>query len=172
MVLTSDVILKGEDWKTAVEKFAPFFDTKSQPYYSIFIISASIGIKYDIQKDSAGVILENENNLSVPRTVLIQHNTELDFMFQAAILSSKLVDFDEKTRMDLAFNTETVNPFNKMDFIVKFANFGVTKLLEQIGVNNIDTMDKIKEFLNDTIEGTNYEIDSFPEEELNIEDLK
>ena len=28
MVLTSDVILKGEDWKTAVEKFAPFFDTK------------------------------------------------------------------------------------------------------------------------------------------------
>ena len=33
-------------------------------------------------------------------------------------------------------------------------------------------MDKIKEFLNDTIEGTNYEIDSFPEEELDIEDLK
>ena len=171
MVLTSDVILKGDDWRIATEKFSTFFDIKSQPYYSLFIISASIGIMYDVQKDCAGVEEESENPLSVPRTVLIQHNTELDFMFQTAILSSKNVDFDEKTRMDLAFNTETENTFNKINFITKFANFGVSKLLEQIGINNIDTMDKIKEFLNSTIKGMNFDIDSFPEESLDIDDL-
>jgi len=173
MEITSDVILKGHDWKQALDVFSPFFPQNLQPNYSIYVISMSIGIMYDKQSDCAGdeTDEEKENRASVPRTVLHPHNTDLDFLFQSAVLTSSLVDFNEESRMELAFNPATEIKFNKLDFLTKFANFGVSKLLEQASDDPTDTMERIKKFLASTVEGYNYEIDSISDEDLGIDDL-
>lgn len=174
MEITSDVILKGSDWRKALDLFAPFFPQTLQPNYSIFAISISIGIMYDRQLEVAGEETpeEKENRPSVPRTVLHPHNTDLDFLFQSAILTTTLVTFTEEQRMDLAFNPSTEIKFAKLDFLSKYANFGVGKLLEQGSDDPIEAMQKIKTFLASTIEGYNYEIDGISEDELADEDLE
>ena len=72
MEITTDVILKGSDWRKALDLFSPFFPQTLQPNYSIFAISISIGIMYDKQREIAGEEApeEKENRASVPRTVL------------------------------------------------------------------------------------------------------
>lgn len=173
MEITSDVILKGSNWKKALDLFAPFFPQTLQPNYSIFAISISIGIMYDKQEEIAGEETpeEKENRASVPRTVLHPHNTDLDFLFQSAILTTSLVSFNEEQRMDLAFNPSTEIKFAKIDFLTKYANFGVGKLLEQGSDDPIEAMQKIKSFLASTVEGYNYEIDGISEDDLSEEDL-
>lgn len=173
MEMTTDVILKGGNWKKALDLFAPFFPQSLQPNYSIFVISISIGIMYDKQLEIAGEETqeEKENRSSVPRTVLHPHNTDLDFLFQSAILTTSLVSMTEEERMDLAFNPSTEIKFAKLDFLAKYANFGVGKLLEQGSEDPIEAMQKIKSFLASTIEGYNYEIDSISEDELSDEDF-
>ena len=49
--------------------------------------------------------------------------------------------------MDLAFNPATEIKFAKLDFLSKYANFGVGKLLEQGSDDPIEAMQKIKSFL-------------------------
>ena len=62
--------------------------------------------------------------------------------------------------------------FNKIAFLVSFANYGVHKLVELIGHTDIESMENIKNFLLASADGRNLEIDSLPIEELDdIEDL-
>lgn len=173
MAITTDVTLKGSCWRKALDDFAPFFPQALQPNYSIYAISMSIGIMYDKQLDIAGEETDEEkdNRPTVPRTVLHPHNTDLDFLFQAAILTSTWVEYTEEERMNLAFNPSCDIKINKLEFLSKFANFGVTKLLEQATDDQIDTMERLKKFLASTVEGYNYEIDSISDEDLSIDDL-
>lgn len=168
-----DIYLKGSDWRKALNNFSSFFPQALQPNYSIFAISVSIGIMYDRQSEMAGdeTPEEKENRPSVPRTVLHRHNMDLDFLFQSAILTTSLVSFSDEQRMDLAFNPSTEIKFNKLDFLTKFANFGVTKFLEQGSDEPIEAMQKIKSFLASTMEGYNYEIDGISEDDIGEEDL-
>lgn len=142
MEIRGDVNLKGEEWLKALKLLAPFFTQSSQPNYSIYAISMSIGIMYDKQSDMAGEETEEckENPKSVPRTVLYQHNLDLDFLFQSAILTSAQVTFTEDERMNLAFNEACDIPFDRMSFLTKFANFGVGKLLEQVADEPVETI--------------------------------
>ena len=55
-----------------------------------------------------------------------------------------------------------------MAFLASFANFGVEKLVEQIGATPIESMENIKNFLVSTVEGRNFEIDELPIEEIDI----
>lgn len=173
MEITTDVTLKGSDWRKALDLFSPFFPQSLQPNYSIFAISISIGIMYDRQKEIAGEETpeEKDNRASVPRTVLHSHNTDLDFLFQSAILTTSLVTLNEEQRMDLAFNPSSVIEFAKLEFLTKHANFGVGKLLEQGSDDPIEAMQSIKSFLAASIEGYNYEIDSISEDDIGEEDL-
>lgn len=173
MEIKSDVSLKGGNWRKALDVFAPFFPQSLQPNYSIFVISMSIGIMYDRQLDVAGEESEEEkdNRASVPRTVLHPHNTDLDFLFQSAILTSSCVEYTDDERMSLAFNTACEIKIDRLDFLSKFANFGVGKLLEQASDDPVETMEKIRNFLASTIEGYNYEIDAISDDDLSIEDL-
>ena len=66
-------------------------------------------------------------------------------MFQAAILSTRTESYDEEERLRLAFGEST--EFNKIGFLLEFANYGVTKLVEKIGVDSLQTMDQINEYL-------------------------
>ena len=107
----------------------------------------------------------NEEPRTVPRNVLQNNdNGKLDFIFQAAILSTKTEDFSEEERLNLAFGEKS--DFNRMAFITQFANFGVTKLTELIGASTIESMENIKNFFSSTVEGRNFDIDTLPDDIL------
>ena len=161
MEITTDVALRGTAWDQAIDALAPLFKPRSQ--YSIFMLSLSIGIMYDRR-----IVSEDDYRHSVPRNVIQNNdNGKLDFMFQAAILSTTTESFTEDQRLELAFGEKT--DFKKIDFLTQFANFGVTKLVEHIGSSNVESMENIKNFLATTVEGNNFDIDALPDDLLTEE---
>ena len=158
MEITTDIALRGSAWDVAIEALAPLFKPRAQ--YSIYMLSLSIGIMYDKR-----VANDEEYHHSVPRNVLQNNdNGKLDFMFQAAILSTTTENYTEDQRLELAFGDKT--DFKKIDFLTQFANFGVTKLVEQIGSTSLESMENIKNFLCTTVEGNNFDIDALPDDLL------
>ena len=161
MEITTDVALRGAAWDQAIDVLAPLFKPRSQ--YSIFMLSLSIGIMYDRR-----IVSEEDYRHSVPRNVIQNNdNGKLDFMFQAAILSTATESFTEDQRLELAFGEKT--EFKKIDFLTQFANFGVTKLVEHIGSSHVESMENIKNFLAATVEGNNFDIDALPDDLLTEE---
>ena len=165
MVITTDIPLKGKPWNRVTDSFSLIFSTRT--HYSIFILALSIGIMYDqrIEKleEDIGEIK------TVPRNVVQNNdNGRLDFFFQAAVLTTTTENFEEEHRLELAFADEV--DFNKIAFLIPFANFGVTKLEELIGDTDIESMENIKNFLASTVEGSNFDIDGLPDDILLEED--
>lgn len=112
----------------------------------------------------------DEEPKSVPRNVLRNNdNGRLDFIFQAAILSTSSETLTEEERLELAFGEKS--DFNKIAFLTQFANFGVTKLVELIGASPLESMENIKNFLFSTVEGRNLDIDAIPDDIL-LEDVE
>jgi|LSQX01.3.fsa_nt_gb hypothetical protein len=168
MVISSDVQLKGTAWNVAVTSLENIFKTRTN--YSIFLLSTAIGIMYDQQIVDPE---EKEEEISyVPRTVLYQYIEDLDFLFQSAILTTKTEDFSEEERLSLAFGDEKKSNFERMKFLLKFANFGVTKLVGQIGSDTLETMENIKEFLASSMEGSNFDIYSINDDDLKIDETE
>ena len=161
MELTKDVILRGTAWAKAADNLSGIF--KTRPHYMLFMLSISIGIMYDKRIEK---LEENgEDPKSIGRNVFVNNdNGKLDFMFQAAILSTTTQEFSEEERLDLAFGEKT--EFNKMGFLIEFANFGVTKLVELIADTPLETMENIKNFLVSTVEGRNLDVDGLPDDYL------
>ena len=177
MELTKDVLLKGPIWERAIDELAPIFKTRTN--YSMYILCISIGIMYDkrIGNFEEGYLdfinnneeeAEEKNPRSVPRNVMQNNdNGKMDFMFQAAILSTKTESLSEDERLQLAFGDEKDNDekkFDKLAFLTEFANFGVTKLVEQIGDTLLETMENIKGFMCSTVEGNNFDINDIPDD--------
>ena len=161
MEITTDISLKGSEWTRALEKLSGIFKTRTN--YSIFMLSLAIGIMYDKCIDNPSE--EGEETKYVPRNVIQNNdNGKLDFMFQAAILSTLTKSFSEDERLELAFGEKT--DFNKISFLTQFANYGVTILNEQIGDTEIETMENIKVFLVSTVEGRNLDVDALPDDIL------
>ena len=161
MELTRDILLRGKSWGDAIDCLSPIFKgLKNRTNYNIFMVALTIGILYDqrIEKpDSSG-----EEPRNVPRNVLQNNdNGKLDFIFQAAILSTTTQNYPEDTRLELAFGEKT--DFDKLSFLTEFANFGVTKLVECIGDTPLETMENIKNFIALTISGHNLDIDALPD---------
>ena len=162
MEITTDIALRGTAWNIAIEKLSGIF--KTRPNYMIYMLSLSIGIMYDQRVDKLP-IEDGEEVRSVPRNVIRNNdNGKIDFMFQAAILSTTTEDFSEEQRLDLAFGENT--DFKKIDFLTQFANFGATKLAELVAETPIESMESIKNFLVSTVEGRNLEIDALPDDIL------
>ncbi|MDO4318531.1 MAG: hypothetical protein Q4C48_10070 [Lachnospiraceae bacterium] len=161
MELTTDVLLRGTAWNRAIENLSPIFKTRT--HYMIFMLSMTIGIMYDqrIEKPEEN----DEEPKSVPRNVLRNNdNGRLDFIFQAAILSTSSEALTEEERLELAFGEKS--DFNKIAFLTQFANFGVTKIVELIGETPLESMENIKNFLFSTVEGRNLDIDAIPDDIL------
>ena len=166
MELTTDILLRGSSWSQAINELAPIFKTRTN--YSIYMLCLSIGIMYDqrIERPEDN----GEEPHSVPRNVLRNRdNGQLDFYFQAAILSTSTKNLTEDERLELAFGEKT--EFNKIGFLTQFANFGVTKLVEQIGSTPLESMENIKNFLTSTVEGRNFDIDTLPDDILLSENM-
>ena len=163
MEITTDVILKGNLWKELTEKLRPIFKTN----WEVYQICIGIGIMYDKQCEYE--MDKEESPISIPRTILQRNSGLLDVMFQSAILSSTTVEYAENDRLNLAFDDEKAIEFNKMQFLTKFANYGAGELKKLIGIDDVETMENIKNFLTSSIEGHNYEIDPFTEKLENME---
>lgn len=161
MEITTDVMLKGTEWGKAVDNLSSIFKTRT--HYSIFMIAMSIGIMYDqrIEKPEEN----GEEPKYIPRNVIQNNdNGKMDFMFQAAILSTITETYSEDERLYLAFGEK--NDFNRIGFLTQYANFGVTKLNECIGDSPIESMENIKNFLFSIVEGRNLEINALPDDIL------
>ena len=164
LITSRDIYLRGTDWDKAVGAFSEIFS--SRPYYNLFLLSASIGIMYDKRIDKPA---ENgEDFKTLPRNVIdnqerIDHR--FDVMAQTAILHTQTENWTDDERIKKAFDDQD-GSVNALDFLLEFANFGVTKLVEQIGVTTTDTMDKLKDFLASCVEGSNYDIYGISEDEL------
>jgi hypothetical protein len=170
MEITTDISLRGTAWNTAIEKMGDIFKTRTN--YMIYMLALSIGIMYDKREDKL-FLEDGEEVRSVPRNVIRNNDQgKLDFMFQAAILSTTTENFSEEDRLDLAFGdkTDEKSGFKKIDFLTQFANFGVTKLVEHIRETPVESMEEIKNFLVSSVEGRNLEIDSLPDDILLTED--
>ena len=166
MEITTDIPLRGTAWSRAIDELSSIF--KSRTHYMLYILSLTIGIMYDqrIEKPEEN----NEELKTVPRNVIRNHdNGKLDFMFQAAILSTTTENLSEEARLDIAFGDKT--DFKKIDFLTQFANFGITKLVELIGDSSIESMENIKNFLVSTVEGRNLDIDALPDDILLMEEM-
>ena len=132
------------------------------------MLALTIGVMYDHRVEKPEENGEDIRN--VPRNVLQNNdNGKLDFIFQAAILSTTTEQFSEEERLELAFGEKT--EFKKLEFLTQFANFGVIKLVELIGDSTVETMDNIKNFLVQTVEGRNSNIDSLPDDLLLEEEI-
>ena len=156
MELTRDIYLRGAAWATAVQNLSDIFRTRTN--YSLFMLSLSLGIMYDkrIKNPDMGE-MEDHTPPSVPRNVLQNNdNGKLDFMFQAAILSTRTESYDEEERLRLAFGEST--EFNK------------------IGVDSLQTMDQINEYLAAIVEGRDLDVDGLPDDvaldELAVDDIE
>ena len=166
MEITTDISLRGTAWNMAIEKLGDIFKTRTN--YMIYMLALSIGIMYDKREEKLP-LEDGEEVRSVPRNVIRNNDQgKLDFMFQAAILSTTTENFSEEERLGLAFGDKSDDKisFKRIDFLTQFANFGVTKLVEQIGETSIESMEGIKNFLVSTVEGRNLEIDALPDDIL------
>lgn len=164
MEITTDILLRGSAWNHTIDQLSSIF--KTRPHYMIYMLAMSIGIMYDKRVASLDE-KEDEPVKSVPRNVLTNNdNGKLDYFFQAAILSTTTEQLSEEERLELAFGDKDKNDFNKIGFLTQFANFGVTKLEEQIGSTPLESMDNLKNFLIASAEGRNLDIDALPDELL------
>ncbi len=165
MELTTDISLKGVSWSNVIDELGAIFKTRT--HYSLFMLCLSIGIMYD--KRIAKPYEENDESKTVPRNVLQNNdNGKLDFYFQAAILSTTTEEMSEEERLELAFGEK--KGFNKIGFLLEFANYGVTELEKLIGSTPLESMDNIKNFLIASVEGRNLEIDDITDDIL-LEDF-
>ncbi|AOR23766.1 hypothetical protein [Clostridium taeniosporum] len=166
MEITSDILLRGTCWNKAIDELSCIFTNKT--HYSIFVLCLSIGIMYDKRIEKP--IDNGEDTRSVPRNVIGNNdNGKLDFYFQASILSTCTERLTENERLELAFGDKC--DFNKISYLVQFANYGVTKLVELIGITPLESMENIKKFFESTIDGRNLDIDALPDDILLIDDL-
>ena len=165
MEIKSDIKLRGTVWDTAIRKLSNLFSTRTN--YTIYMLSMAIGIMYDKRiiklEDGSG------DEHFVPRNVINNNdNGKLDFYFQAAILTTTTESISEENRLELAFGDSI--DFEKLSFLTQFANFGVTKLVELIGDTDLESMDKIKNFMVASVEGRNFDIDELNLEEIEIDE--
>lgn len=164
MDIRSDVPLRGVAWDTAINNYTGIFEPRTQ--YMLFMLALAVGIMYD-KRIAIPEGSEEYNSRSVPRNVIVSNDHgKLDFYFQAAILSTSTEDFSEEKRLQLAFGDDT--DYKKIDLMVEFANFGITKLLEEVGGTPVETMENLMNFLTSTVEGHNLEIDALSEEDFDI----
>lgn len=178
MEIKSDIICRGSAWYKVgngygyIEK-PKFFST----FWAAFKLCMAVGILYDKQLDDV-TEYEEEEKMTVPRTMFNRYDEEMKFFFQSAILSSNCVNLSEKDRLYLAFSediseeelegedydvltkgvSEEALKFDRILFLKKFANYGATKLAEQLSSIDSETMDNLATFLIDSYNGDTDEL--------------
>lgn len=183
MEIRSDIVLKGSTWYDLQQGYVHrFFDT----LWGVFLTCLSVGILYDTQIEDEDDS-EDEDKVTIPRTMFNRNAKEMEFYFQSAILTSNSIHLSEKDRLYLAFSDsfsveelsdsekelllkgvsdEALN-FDKLAFLRKFANYGAQKLHENLTNNDSETMENLMDFLIASYNGETDELIAMTE----VEDL-
>ena len=154
MKLTTDVLLKGPIWAEILDQLVgPVFKTN----WDVYALSISIGMMHDQQIESDMMVPEGyeAEPKFVPRTVLghSQNKALLEFMLQAAMVTTKHLDLSEDDRLEVAFGEEEKLTFNPIAFLTKYANYGITKIKEAIeDSTGVELLMALMTLLNDTYE--------------------
>lgn len=179
MELRSDIVLKGDAWYKANQGYVrKFFDTQ----WGLFKVCLSIGILYDsqIEEDKSD---DAEEGINIPRTMFNRNSSEMQFFFQTAVLTSRILKLSESDRLYLAFSDTIIEEemegeeaevlkkgvskeaiqFDRIDFLKRFANYGAVKLVECLTSNDSETMENLMEFLNDSYNGETPELKKIKE---------
>ena len=150
MEIKSDIICKGAAWYKVGKGYGynenpKFFDT----FWASFKLCMAIGILYDRQLDDESDY-EEEEKMTLPRTMFNRHGEEMKFFFQSAILTSNCIDLSEKDRLFLAFSEDVSE--DELEEIEAIKNNGeyhyqkVSSHIDDEDMQNIrETFETIKE---------------------------
>jgi hypothetical protein len=158
MQITTDVSLRGPVWAEMLDLLVTDIFAR---YWDLYALSISIGMMYDGQIENDDMVPSGykENPRLIPRNVLIQNKNKslLEFMLQAAMITTKHVDFSEQERLEIAFSSKVIDDFNPMHFLTKYANYGILKIKDAIGdATDVELMQEFRDFL-DGIYETGYD---------------
>lgn len=168
MVIQSDLLLRGAEWQKAITAYSKIFNQRTR--YDVFLLATTIGVLFDQQIEALPDDDSVNNPPSVPRNVFNNNSEVFDELFQTAVLITSTLDISDEKRLELAFG-EGDKDFDKRAFLMSFANFGVTKLVEMISDDDLELADNLKNFLTLTMEGSNYDLDPLSFDDLDEEDL-
>jgi len=172
VVIASDIMLYGAEWPIAIEAFDKFFTQRIR--YDLFLLATAIGVVYDKRCDIRPDDESENTPPSVPRNVFNSNSAPFDELFTTAILTTSTVDLSDERRLQLAFG-EDDKQFDKRSFLQSYANFGIKKLIELIGDDELETADNLKRFLILTVDGSNLDLNPLalePELFVDEEDLE
>lgn len=169
MVLTTDATLKGPIWAEALDQLV---GSVFKTYWDVYALSIAIGMMHDCQIEAEDMVPDGyeAEPRYVPRNVLghVQNKALLEFMLQAAMVTTKHVNLSENERLEIAFNEDKKIDFNPVTFLTKFANYGITQIKNAIAdTDGIETLESLKMLLNETYE---LGVDIGEDQELEIED--
>ena len=118
----------------------------------LFIVACSIGILEDKRIPNDGL---KEYN-SIGRNTYITNDDVsriFHFLFENAILTSQTVNFDNETRMKLAFDSNyNLDKFSPNNFLVEFSNYGIDKIWSARTNHDIETITNIMEMLKNLVD--------------------
>lgn len=137
------------------------------------MLATSIGVVYDQRCEIKPEEDTESTPPSVPRNVFNSNSAPFDELFTTAILTTSTVDLSDEQRLKLAFG-EDDKQFDKRSFLHSYANFGIKKLIELIGDDELETADNLKRFLILTVDGGNLDLNPLalqPEQFVDEEDL-
>ena len=152
MTLSGDIILRNSLWNDAEDKLCHNFIFERM--VDLFIVACSIGVKED--KILENDIFDDDKPKSIGRNTYLIKNEDLTtiitFLYQNAVLNSKLIDFDNETRLRLAFDPDFPDAGSKIQFsptafLVKFASYGLSKIYEMQNTSDITFIADLKEML-------------------------
>lgn len=154
MELTTDASLKGPIWAETLDKLR---GTVFETYWDVYALSISIGMMYDCQIESDAMVPSgyDAEPRYVPRNLLgrAQNKALLEFMLQAALVTTKHLDLTEDERLEQAFGSGRKLDFNPVAFLTKYANYGITKIHEVISdLEDVELLEQLMVFLNSTYE--------------------
>lgn len=148
MEFKTDIFLKHSCWEKAefIKNQLGIFPR----VIDIFIVAASIGIADDTVIDNEDV--DDKAMKTIGRNTL-QINDDINklitFLYQNAILNSKLVDLSIDERKKIAFNHDNVDAkYNPTTFLVGYANYGMVKISECVTDHDIQTIQNIISLIN------------------------
>lgn len=145
-LVTHDVVLQGEIWTETINKLVIGSSNKGKIfpfYYSLFFLCAAIGINEDeiVEEFEPG----QGDQKSIPRAAQSNISSQINYFYETAVLSSKCLKLKDEERVKMAFSDKEINLSDRMQYLLKFANYGVTKIKECISEVDEDTIDKIIE---------------------------
>ena len=158
MKIASNVSLKGPIWAEMLDKLV---DVVFETYWDVYALCISIGMMADEQIDSKDMVPSDytDEPKTIPKSVLLDEtrNELLEFMLQAALVTTKHLDFSEEQRLQLAFYKESDKDseisFKPLHFLTMYANYGIVKLKEAVDdATDVDLLFSIMAFLHDTYE--------------------